>query len=301
MLGAALAMVPSIADSTEVAPTVNARSPYSWSPAETTVKPGGSVTFQNSDEGLHGVIWKSGNPETPACSGVPIEKGEAEWHGSCSFTKPGVYRFECAIHHSLMTGTITVSAGATTTSTSTSPSSTSSSTTTTLSSSSFTSSTTTTTTTATPPPSSSTTQTITTSTQPAEPTATTANLAPPAPGHSSPAVSPPPSFTLAKGQHGNAVHGNIEVPSAERGARLEVDLLAARASLGRAKHSTPVRIGLFQRASVAAGRTSFAISIDAQARRALRRSGHLAIVVLVILTPLHGTPVMTTHSLVLHR
>jgi plastocyanin len=292
LLGAAVAVVPALASSgTE--PTINAIEEMGvytyvrWSPSEAQVAPTGSVTFQDvAGEGEHGVIWKPGNPEPPTCSGVP-NVGAKEWKGTCSFTKPGVYEFECAVHHSLMTGRITVGEGGTTTS----------STTSTSTSSSYTYSSTTTTTTTTLPP--TTTQTATTAATPSvgggapQPPSVTG---PSGEGPGSPA---PPALLLSRGQHGTAVHGSTDVPPALGGSRLEVDLLATTASLARAHRLAPVRVGRFVRSSVAAGKVTFSVTLSTQAKRALRRHGHLALSVKVTLTPPGGTAVSTSRSVVL--
>ncbi len=106
---------------------------------------------------------------------------------------------------------------------------------------------------------------------------------------------------LSGSQRGAAVHGSAEVSTADGGSRLEVDLLIATATLARKHTAKQVRVGRFVRASVAAGKVSFSVSLDAQAKRALRRRGRLPIVVLVTLTPPHGAVVTTTRSVVLHR
>ncbi len=293
MLGAAVAVVPALASSgTE--PTINAIEEMGvytyvrWSPSEAQVAPTGSVTFQDvAGEGEHGVIWKPGNPEPPTCSGVP-NVGAKEWKGTCSFTKPGVYEFECAVHHSLMTGRITVGEGGTTTS--------SSSTTSTSTSSSYTYSSTTTTTTSPP----TTTQTATTAVTPS-----VGGGAPQSPpvtglGGEGPGSPAPLALLLSRSQHGTAVHGSTDVPPALGGSRLEVDLLATTASLARAHRLAPVRVGRFVRASVAAGKAPFSVTLSSQGKRALRRHGHLALTVKVTLTLPSGTAMSTTRSMVLH-
>jgi hypothetical protein len=108
-----------------------------------------------------------------------------------------------------------------------------------------------------------------------------------------------PTITLAKSQHGGTVRGSALVPAAESGSRLEVDLLASRASLAQVKRSAPVRIGRFVRAAVGAGRVSFSVSLDDRAKRTLRRHGRLSVVVQVTLTPPHGAPATKTGRVLL--
>ncbi len=160
-----------------------------------------------------------------------------------------------------------------------------------------------------PPPTETTTTTTTT------PTATTAATPPPvlsggpAPPPSLPAPIPSVSGSpfagsastavkVASTQRGSSVRGSVAVSAAGAGGRLEVDLLAATASLAR-KHSKTARIGRFVRASLAAGKVSFSVSLNAQAKRALGRHHRLSVVVQVSLTPLHGAAVTSTRSVVL--
>ena len=77
------------------------------------------------------------------------------------------------------------------------------------------------------------------------------------------------------------------------GGRLEVDLLAASASLAR-KHAKQVRVGRLLRASLTAGKLSFSVSLNAQAKHALHRHHRLPVIVQITLSPLHGAPITAT-------
>ena len=57
----------------------------------------------------HGVVWETGDPSTPACSGVPVNKGETNWKGTCTFTNTGTYKYYCFVHGRAMSGTVNVS------------------------------------------------------------------------------------------------------------------------------------------------------------------------------------------------
>jgi hypothetical protein len=121
----------------------------------------------------------------------------------------------------------------------------------------------------------------------------------PASGSASPlAGSASSAVKLAGTQHGSAIHGSLDISPAGAGARLEVDLLAGTASLAR-RRSKQVRIGRFVRASIVTGNVSFAVALDAQAKRALHRRHRLPVLVQLTLTPLHGAPVVTTRSVTL--
>ncbi len=88
---------------------------YYWSPSSAEVGAGGTVTFKNASAAVpHGVTW-TGGPETPSCSGVPVDEGRTSWSGNCTLTQPGTYTFKCPVHPTEMTGTITVSSSGTVT------------------------------------------------------------------------------------------------------------------------------------------------------------------------------------------
>jgi plastocyanin len=125
-LGVVAAVMPALASS-EAAPTVTAvgggyGEPYghSWSPSQVTIGAGGVVTFTNpSAEVPHGIIWTSAVKPTCEEGAGKVPVGEehfgTSWSGSCTFTQPGTYAFECSVHHREMTGTITVNPNGTTT------------------------------------------------------------------------------------------------------------------------------------------------------------------------------------------
>lgn len=107
---AAGAVVVLAAASLAAEPTIEAVSSPSlaWSPSSASIGAGGSATFKNmSTEIRHGVTWTS-VPATPSCSGVPINEGQFNWSGKCTFTQAGTYSFVCSVH-SFMTGSVTVS------------------------------------------------------------------------------------------------------------------------------------------------------------------------------------------------
>jgi plastocyanin len=107
VLGAIFVVVPAFAESS---PTVSGTESLMWVPPEVTVRSGGTVTFQNTSASVpHGVVWEAGNPSTPACTGVPVNKGETNWKGSCSFTNTGTYRYFCFVHGRGMSGRVVVS------------------------------------------------------------------------------------------------------------------------------------------------------------------------------------------------
>jgi plastocyanin len=268
-LGAWVVLLPAVAGS-ETSPAIEAvnstgiyaEQTHRWSPAQATVSAGGVVTISNPTAAEHGVEWVGG-PETPSCSaGVPVGTSPlargANWSGTCTFAKAGVYRFYCTVHGPEMTGTVTVNAnGATTVSEPAMPGVGSPATT---------------------PPASG------------EPI--------PAGTPSTPGLSGSPlagsaraAIRLTGEQHGQSVHGSVAVSQNGAGGRLEVDLLAASSALNRSAHARQVRVGRLVHPSLRAGNVPFAVAIDATARHALRRRGQLSVTVMIVLTPAHGPAV----------
>src|SRR6185437_13309566 len=137
----------------------------------------------------------------------------------------------------------------------------------------------------------------TTVTSTTTPTATTPVTTTPAPKTEAPGGSPfAGTPSLRSSQHGTSVHGSIQVSQAGAGGRLEIDLLAPSATLAKAAHGKHVTVGRFVRSSVKAGSISFAVKLNAKARRALSRRRRLALTVRIVLTPFYGEPTTITRS-----
>jgi plastocyanin len=88
--------------------TGNSLATYAWTPSTAEIESGGSVAFKNPTATPHGLVWESGDPETPSCAGTP-SVGQGNWAGSCTFAQGGTYKFYCPVHPSIMRGTVTVS------------------------------------------------------------------------------------------------------------------------------------------------------------------------------------------------
>ena len=269
-LGAAVVVLPTVAGS-ETAPTIEAGQSeglygsFIWRPSTAEVSSGGTVSFANPSAGvMHGVVWNSGDPETPSCSGIPIDEGRTSWKGTCTFTRPGTYSFHCFVHPTEMTGSITVAANGTVTTTTTTPTTT-------------------------------TTSMTTTSTSPSTSTGPTPAGEPLA----GPALVGSP--IVRSSQRGGSVKGSLEVSKAGAGDRLEIDVFANSGALAAVRHSAPVRVGRLVRSSVGAGRLAFAVKLDAKALKAIRRHQHLALRVKITLTPPHGSPLTITRAVAEHR
>jgi hypothetical protein len=146
-----------------------------------------------------------------------------------------------------------------------------------------------------PPPS-----TVLSTTVPAgQPPASTTTLFPPPPlaERALPALVTG-SLQLTAPRHRAAVHGSIDVSPTGAGGRLEVDLLATRASLAT-HHASRVVVGRLIRPSVLAGRVTFTVALNGRGRAALRRHRHIALVVTVTLTSPAGAATALSRSLVL--
>jgi hypothetical protein len=268
------------------------------SPASTVrIAPGGKVKFKDDASTAATVTWTG---SAPACSGITASAATG-WEGTCEFTQPGTYRFESPTlfneggsldytkYEIVVENTATGTTGTTTTTTTT-PTTTTTTTTTTPTTTTPTATTPTTTTPTT------TTPTATTSTQPYGGAGAVTGKTGAIEGPSAPAVGHPVA-TLASAQHGDDVRGTVQVPAADSGARLEVEVLAAGASLARVRRHVSSRVGRLVRASAPAGTVSFNVPLDAAARRALRRHHKLALTVKIVLTPAHGSPLTLTRSL----
>jgi hypothetical protein len=317
VLGAAVAIVPALASGTpapsevklEVAQNCHLPNWPCWNvkgnnPEDIgqiqpfTIAQGGKISFEdNNSKAPTDVLWKGA---APGCIPEVPSTPETPWSSTCTFTTAGEYEFESQelfndgtfnyTKYKVVVGG-TTSTGTTTTSTTTTPT-----TTTTTPTTTTTTPTTTTPTTTTPTP---TTPTATTSTQPSSggtPAATTSGAieTPPPPGGGSPVA----TLALANAQHGDAVHGTVQIPAADGGARLEVELLAQGASLAKVKRSSSSRVGRLVRSSAPAGTVSFTVSLDAQAKRALRHRHKLALTLKIVLTPKHGAAMTLTRSVV---
>jgi plastocyanin len=214
-LGVGVGLLPAVA--TSETPPIEAETYagayFRWNPSESTLGEGATVTISNKTEIAHGVEWKEG-PETPTCEKVPVGSGHSgtKWSGTCTFKTPGKYVFWCTVHGRSMSATVSVQPASTTTGT-------------------------------------------TTGTTPGGTTGTTPGGGGGGGTNASPAVSPlasPPGSAVANAaitavklrsqQHGRTLRGSLEVSSAGAGGRLEVYLLAKRASLASARSSF-LRVG----------------------------------------------------------
>jgi hypothetical protein len=322
LLGAAVAVLPALAAGTpapsevklEVAQNCNRGNWPCWNPMgnpennvpENEVPPfklaqGGTISFVDKDsQAPTGVVWKG---TAPTCTpGVPSTP-KTSWSGTCTFATAGEYEFESEglfkdIYSNYTKYKVIVekSGGggttATTTTTTTPTTTTPTTTTPTATMPTTTMPRTTTPTTTTP--------TATTSIQPSSGGASTATTpgsietpSPPSGG------SPLATLALANTQHGGAVHGTVQIPAADGGARLEVELLAQGASLAKVKRPSSSRVGRLVRSSAPAGTVSFTVSLDAQAKRALRLRHKLELTVKIVLTPKHGAATTLTRKVVL--
>lgn len=266
MLGAALAVIPAIAVSAgSSSATVVGTEADMWSPMEVAITPGGTVTFQDTSSSVpHGVVWTT-VPETPKCTGVPIDEGKTNWQGTCSFEQEGVYQYYCYVHGTYMSGKIFVNAagalpgGSTTTTTTTSM---------TMSSTSSSYS----------PP---------------------ASAGPPGkePRESSSDSLGGSSLRLAAQQRGGHIRGSVQV--AEGGSTLVIEAFAAKAQLEAGAHRQ-IRVARLSRLLSYGGRASFSMALDARALHALHKRGHLTLKVRLRLSGPDGKRATRTVTVVVH-
>jgi plastocyanin len=277
LLGALVGVLPAVAGS-QAAPgsegikaeNVSLYSHY-WTPSEVGVEPGGSVVIGNSTEVPHGIEWFS-TPEghTPTCDpSVPVgstkEASGTRWSGSCTFATPGVYVFYCTVHGAAMRGKIIVGTPTSTitTSTTTAP-----------------------------------TQTSTTSSGPGSPPPSGESG-----GGSAPAASPllgevSHAVIVRAATHGAVVHTSLRLASAGAGVHVEIEVSAKSALLG-GSGSAAVQVGRLERSSLRVGFVSLSLQLNSRARRALRRHGHLKVLVRLQLRPAQGAVFSIVRSITL--
>jgi hypothetical protein len=268
-----------------------------------TIAQGGTISFEDNEASYPtDVLWKG---TAPSCTSAVPSTPKTGWNGTCTFASAGEYDFESQdlfngdgfnytqykviVEQSGGTGTTSTTTTTTTTPTTTTPTTTT---------------TTPTTTTPTTTAPTTTTPTATTSTLPsgggASSNADASIATTPSPmetSSSSGRGGPTATLALANAQHGDAVHGTVQIPAADGGARLEVELLAQNASLARVKRRDSSRVGWTIRSSAPAGTVSFTVSLDPAAKRALHRRHKLALTVKIVLTPVHGAAMTLTRNL----
>lgn len=118
--------------------------------------------------------------------------------------------------------------------------------------------------------------------------------APPARGSTGPAAS---ALRLAKNQRGLAIRGSVRVTKA--GSRLLARAYARRKALHGGASRVQLQVGRLSRRPVGAGRVAFTVKLNSVARRALRRSGRLAISLRLTVTPPTGTAYTATRTVIL--
>jgi hypothetical protein len=271
-----------------------------------TIEQGGTISFEDNEASYPtDVLWKG---TSPSCSSKVPSTPETNWSGTCTFANTGEYEFESqdlfngdGFNYTKYRVIVEKSGGTTSTTTTTNTTPTSTTPTTTTSTTPTTTTPTTTTPTTTTP--TTTTPTATTSTEPSGGGASTGPYTATTPAATktpSPAGGSHPNATLALAsvQHGDAVHGTVQIPAADSGARLEVELLAQGVSVAKVKRPSSSRVGRLVRSSAPAGTVSFTVSLDAQAKHALHRHHKLALTVRIVLTPVYGTTTTLTRSVV---
>jgi plastocyanin len=101
--------------------TFTATDPYAWSANGTgsntlTITAPGTVTFEypaGPGTNGHNVTWEDTPQQCDPSIPGPGMYGRRGWKGTCMFSAPGTYRFECTVHVGLMKGTVVVVAAPT--------------------------------------------------------------------------------------------------------------------------------------------------------------------------------------------
>jgi hypothetical protein len=124
------------------------------------------------------------------------------------------------------------------------------------------------------------------------PTATTSSSPSSGEPKSEPASGPVlGSVKLASIQDGGVVHGSLVVSPVGSEGHLQIELRSRGAATA---------LGKLVRSSLRAGKLTFALSLSAKGKAALRRHRRLALTVKITLTPLHGAAVTVTRNVVVH-
>ncbi len=263
----------------------------------TTIASGGVITFADHSVATN-VAWTG---TAPTCSpSVPVSPAPAKtgWEGTCTFEAPGTYKFESSSLYATYTKyevvvSETGTSGTTSTSTGTGTTGTGAGTTGTGTTGKGT-----------------TTGGDSSSSSSSNPSTPGSGSQTPTGGGSSGSLrdSGPVGSLFAGGasgcklaatQHGQSVRGSVDVSQAAAGGRLEVQLLATRASLASAGHSARAQVGRLVRSALRAGTHTFVVPLNDKATRALHGHGHLAVTVKVVITSPRGAAATVTRSVVL--
>jgi plastocyanin len=107
------------------------------------------------------------------------------------------------------------------------------------------------------------------------------------------------ALKLAKSQRGESVRGSVNLSPASAGGKLEVLLLAKRASLSAGGSATR-RVGRIVRSPLRAGWVAFTVALKSPARRALRSRKKLPLTAQVIVRPPGRAALTLKRGVVLH-
>ncbi len=276
LIGAAIAVLPALAAPTAVKLQVNQNcvepnwpcwtaetsGAYPHPASRVTLAAGGQVEFVEHDASTAaGVTWTGA---APVCTGVPTT-ATLNWEGSCKFEQPGTYKFESSTMFK-ETGAYTNGLDYTKYEVVVEASS--------------------------GPPT-----TGTTGEGGSTPSTTTTSTGPTGESSTGSPLSGAP--TIHPSQRGTTVKGLLQIAKAGAGDRLDVELLASTASLAKAGRAKQV-VGRFVDKSVGAGQLSFAVKLNARARKALKRHHHLRLEVRITLTPGYGEATSVTKSVTVH-
>jgi plastocyanin len=235
-----------------------------------TIAVGGTVAFSYpSGMSAHNVDFAGGSSPTSctqtagtnsgAVPPLPAVPAVPGWSGTCRFDTPGTYTFVCD-QHSSMTGAVVVEATPTT-------------------------------------PGTTTTGTTTTGTTGTGPAATTPGEPTAASGVAASRLAP--RVTVAHRQRGAVLRGAVTTPAGR--SQIVITAFISNRALAerRPKHVRRVRVGSQSRRSTGTGKTSFAVALNAAARRALHRRHHLDVALRIVVTPPGARAVTTNVAVVL--
>lgn len=285
VLGAAVAVLPALAVSSAQTLEVNENCdgfsdwPCWTAPGTTptyersiTISTGGTITFKDMTGTPASITWSAG---APSCSaGVPVDTtAKTGWEGTCTFEQAGTYSFESStMYPTYRSYEVVVQSSGTSSSTLTGsggghevPTS--------------------------PTPSSP------QSPGAGSPGSPTGSATPPGPLF---VGSPSKAVELASHQRGHHVDGSVDVSRAGAGGRLEVQLLALRASLAGAGKGVRLPVGRLVLSPLHTGTETFSVPLDARALHVLHSHHQLALTVRLALVPSKGPAVTVTRGVTLN-
>jgi plastocyanin len=138
-------------------------------------------------------------------------------------------------------------------------------------------------------------------TTPGGTTSTGSTTAPTSTGANSTSPLPRAALTVARHQKGVVLRGSVTTPAGPSQIVVTAHVSNRALSKHRPKRARQVRVGTQTKRSTGAGKTSFAVKLNASARRALHRRHRLAVNLRIVVTPSGGPAAARTVAVALRE